>query len=530
MEREKRSHARNRGVINLSPTKKCNTSMSKIIEFQEQLRRALPQVLGCKDYQDEQRLLERVDRVMRSSGLEGKFLTLSRGRCEREAAQRQAEGESAQAGAKALERHMRHSARALRCTVLKGLLGGSYREISARLAHSPLYRWFCSCEDFEVIKVPGKSTLNDYAHWLETEEMEEVLDALTRAVSNQEQARLIGLENELDMAAAWVDTTCVKAAVHFPTDWVLLRDGVRTIIKSVETIRRHGLRKRIAQPAGFLRAINAQSMAMSAAGRKPGSNKARKKALRTMKKISRIVEAHGRGYRQALDRDWRKTDLTRREAEVILRRLDNVLGQMPAARHQAHERIIGQRPVANAEKILSLYEKNIHVVVRGKANAAVEFGNSLFIAETTEGYILDHQLRKEASLGDAQWLKERYATMQQKSGGQLCGVTSDRGFESKKNRNLLASLHHFNGLCPRDPAELSRRNTNDEVFAAAQRRRAQTEARIGIFKNVFLDERPRAKGIVHRQLQVAWAVLAHNLWVLARLPWIEDQVDQVIAA
>ena len=496
--------------------------MSPIIGFQESLRPVLPSVLGCKDYQDEKQLLERVDRIIRGSGLEAKFLRLSREEFET--------GERVQAGGRALERHLRHSARALRCMVLMKLVGGSYREMSVRLAHSPLYRWFCACEDFEVIKVPGKSTLNDYARWLDAGKMEEVLDALTRAVGDQEQARLIGLENELDLAAAWVDSTCLEANVHFPTDWVLLRDGVRTILGCVETIRRHGLRKRMPEPAGLQSAINVLSMAMSAAGRKPGSKKARKKVLRAMKKLCRVVEEHGQRYRDALDKDWRKTDLTRPQAEVILGRLDNVLGQFPAARRQAHERIIGERAVPNAEKILSLYEKDIHVVVRGKASAEVEFGNSLFIAETTAGYIFDHHLSRETSPGDAQWLRERYPLMQQKTGGRLCGVTTDRGFDSKKNRQHLEELEHFNGLCPRQPDELRRRLAKDEVFASAQRRRAQTESRIGILKNAFLDGRPRAKGFAHRQLQVAWAILAHNLWVLARQPWAEDQLDAVPAA
>lgn len=133
--------------------------MSPIIGFQESLRPVLRSVLGCKDYQDERQLLERVDRILRGSGLEAKFLRLSREEFET--------GERVQAGGRALERHLRHSARALRCTVLMRLVGGSYREMSVRLAHSPLYRWFCACEDFEVIKVPGKSTLNDYARWLD---------------------------------------------------------------------------------------------------------------------------------------------------------------------------------------------------------------------------------------------------------------------------------------------------------------------------------------------------------------------------
>ncbi|MBE7499012.1 MAG: hypothetical protein HS113_01620 [Verrucomicrobiales bacterium] len=63
-----------------------------------------------------------------------------------------------------------------------------------------------------------------------------------------------------------------------------------------------------------------------------------------------------------------------------------MLAQLPQAVKQAHERIIGERPVANAGKILSLYEGDLHVIVRGKAGAAVEFGNTLFLAEQRKGW------------------------------------------------------------------------------------------------------------------------------------------------
>jgi hypothetical protein len=54
-------------------------------------------------------------------------------------------------------------------------------------------------------------------------------------------------------------------------------------------------------------------------------------------------------------------------------------------------------------------------------------------------------------------------------------------------------------------------------FARLQRRRAQTEARIGILKQNFLGRPMRAKGFDHRELALAWGVLAHNLWMFARL-------------
>lgn len=66
--------------------------------------------------------------------------------------------------------------------------------------------------------------------------------SLTKALVNQERALQIGLESELATVGVFVDTTCLKANMHFPVDWVLLRDGLRTLVKSIVVIRRHVLR------------------------------------------------------------------------------------------------------------------------------------------------------------------------------------------------------------------------------------------------------------------------------------------------
>lgn len=489
--------------------------MEKIIEIQEQLRPALPRVIGCKDYREQEELLKRVDQILKRSGVEAKFVRLSLEKFQNRSKK--------QASQKDLIRWSQHSERALRCTILKNLLKEDYRGMSISLAQSTLFRWFCRIPELEMTRVPGKSTLQEYGQWLPLEEMEKILKQLREALSNQEKALEIGLENELEMEAAWIDSTCLKANIHFPVDWVLLPDAVRTLVKAILVIRKHGLKIRMPEPETFLAAINGQTMAMSAALRsKTESKKARKKALRSMKKICRTIQEHGKNYRSALEKRWKETDLTYKEAQVILRRIDNILRQLPAAIKQAHERIIAERQLANADKILSLYESELHVIVRGKAAAKVEFGNTLFIAETSSGFILHHQLCKENSPGDARWLEQNYQTLKTASSGKLCAVVGDRGFESAQTCKKLQENEAFNGLCPRDVGQMKKRLRNDEIFVAAQKRRAQTEGRIAILKNCFLNETPRAKGFQNRQLQVAWAVFTHNLWLVARCPWAEE--------
>lgn len=103
------------------------------------------------------------------------------------------------------------------------------------------------------------------------------------------------------------------------------------------------------------------------------------------------------------------------------------------------------------------------------------------------------------------------------TGNRLTSLSADRQFCSAGTTKLLAEKNIYNGICPKDPKKLSEQmKEEDQRLKKLLRRRAQTEGRIGILKNVFLQETPKAKGYEHRAMQVAWAILAHNLWVVAR--------------
>jgi hypothetical protein len=57
----------------------------------------------------------------------------------------------------------------------------------------------------------------------------------------------------------------------------------------------------------------------------------------------------------------------------------------------------------------------------------------------------------------------------------------------------------------------------DPAHRDLHRRRAQTEARIGIIKAKFFGDRLPTKGLANHQRFVAWTALVHNVWVLARM-------------
>jgi hypothetical protein len=499
------------------------------IPCEEHFRPVLPTIEGNVDYLALRGQLTVMDELLRTSGVENEFVLLSLQHWVKTLSQSKVEqielsGEG-KCGVIRLEelisgrqqeRFQQHSSRALRCTIARTLLGGSFRDFAVRLADSPLLQWFCQVGQLERVKVPAKSTLQRYATWLPEKEMREVINGLLRkagaAIADGKQ--VLDLDAPLDLSSMFLDTTCVKANIHFPVDWVLLRDGVKSLMQSVELIRSHGLKSRMCEPQEFITKINRLSMEMTHTRRKKNSNKERKRVLREMKRVVTVVRAHARRYHTLLDENWEATDWTRPQAEQVLKRIDLVMEALPAAVKQAHERIIGERLVANDEKLLSLFEPDLHVIVRGKAGAEVEFGNLLILGEQSDGLIIDWELFKEEVPADSRLVRPSVERVESALKLSVKSLATDRGFDNKANIKWLEGRGTFAGLCRRDPRAL-REAMKDEDFAKAQRRRAQTEARVAIFKNEFLGRPMRSEGYENRALQVAWGVLTHDLWVLA---------------
>ena len=502
-----------------------------IIPFQPHLSPELPTVVGNVDYQTLRRQLDRINQLLDQGDVENRFVLLSM--CDWH---KQKVDPALNIDIKQQLHFQQHSRWALRCNLARTLLGESYRGFSARLADSPMLQKFCLLDTLGVIRVPGKSTLQRYATWLPAASMREVISPLLQQAgvqADQVQRAAMDLAQPLDLETVFIDTTCVKANIHFPVDWVLLRDGTRTLMKAVTLIRAQGLKHRMDEPEQFVREMNQLSIGMTMTRRKANGKKARKKVLRKMKRMVRRVEEHAQRHRELLFQEWQQTQWTEKEAQQVLARIDRVLELLPRARKQAHERIIGERPVKSADKLLSLYETDVRVIVRGKADAEVEFGNTLYLAENRQGVIVDYHLWRESAPADSKMVAESLKRMMEITGKgtppQVKSVVADRGFDSAKTRNSLDSEGIYNGICPRSPAALKQR-LQEEKFVDCQRRRSQTEARIGIFKNQFLGRPLQAKGFEHRELAVAWGVLTHNLWVIARMPLREEAATEPQAA
>jgi hypothetical protein len=341
----------------------------------------------------------------------------------------------------------RRVSQCLRVNIAKNLCKCSFREFSSRLSDSNTLQWFCKFDGPDTIKLPSKSKLNTLCKIISTKIILKTIDLLLYRMGNESTS----LENKIDLTSLYADSTCVKLNVHHPVDWVLLRDAIRSIVRSINTIRSHGLKHRINPPDNFLKLANRISINMTMTGslRKASSKKKRKDLLRDLKNLMKVMERHGVRYIKLLNKAWHKSDLSKHQAEQISGRLIKVIDQVDDIIFQAHERIIGERKFKNKDKILSLYEGHVQVYKRGKAGADIEFGIQLFIAETEQGLIANWHLRNAAPQNDTKFIVGCIEQTEE-AGFKPKYFTGDRGFISKSTEKCLSEKSVVSYICPKN--------------------------------------------------------------------------------
>lgn len=489
-----------------------------IIKIQHDIRPDIPHIYDNIDYKNFRETLIMIDEILVNGRLEGQLIDAAINQWMASAGM----NPSKFVNSKAYLRLWKQYQFALRCNIARILTGDSFRLFSIRLSDSNLFQWFTQIHQLTKKKSISKSALERFSKMFDDAVIAENLrEWQSNFLGDPDKAASIGLNDTFNFQDIFLDNTCVKANIHFPVDWVLLRDAARSLLSAIKVIRAQGLKHRMIEPAQLMRQMNNLCISMTHTRRKKDSKKQRKQILRNMKKLMVCIQKHAERYRDLLIKNREKAGWTEAQEKQVINRMDNILSQLPAAINQAHERIIGERKIESKDKILSLYEKNVHVIVRGKSGNEIEFGQGLMLAEQREGLIVDWELYKDQPRSDSRLFQPLIRRIQ-KHYGDINSSTGDRGFDSESNRQFLEEQNIYNGLCPRSPKYLQER-ISEPRFLELQTRRSQTEARIGIFKNVFLGKPLRSKVFLHKQMSVSLCVLTHNLWVIARKALSDEQ-------
>ena len=128
----------------------------------------------------------------------------------------------------------------------------------SQLADSRLLQWFCRLELIDGIKAPSKSTLQRYDLLIGESYISAQIHLWLAELANPATLRIT--RDPLDFDTVFMDTTCLRTNIHFPVDWVLLRDATRTLVKAILVIRSHGLHHRMPEAESFISEMNRLSI------------------------------------------------------------------------------------------------------------------------------------------------------------------------------------------------------------------------------------------------------------------------------
>lgn len=493
--------------------------MSKAV--QQYLPLELTPVKGSPEFTDYKKLYELIDKVLLESGLDLLFsdLYIDAIKAEKEQEFRQ-NGKVYSMSEAARKSYQIQGVEALRCNIVHEQEGLSYRQLNIQLAANSVLQNFCQLKDIGAIKVPSRSQLHKYSTRVGNENLAKILVRFNEILFT-EQSFIDGLS----AGDLYLDSTCIKANMRYPVDWLLIRDGCRTMLKAITLIRKTALKCRMQDPKYFESKINGLCIKMAAANRKRDEGKARKAVLREMKKLEKVIRNHAQNHLKSFKDHWHQTLYTKGRANTIIHRLLKTIEIMPAVIYQAHERIIGGRLIGNADKILSLYQEDVHVITRRKSEAHNEFGSQLLIAEQEDGFIVGFIFEKEKVSNEGKMLPGFLEDYEKKFGKAPESLCTDRGFSSPTNLDLLKEKNIYNAICPKSPVELQKK-LQDPVFRKKLKRRGPNEGRIGIVKNNFMSSALKAYSYERRHKSVHWGILTHNLVKLARLLVDKEKEEQ----
>jgi IS5 family transposase len=305
-----------------------------------------------------------------------------------------------------------------------------------------------------------------------------------------------------------MDTTVYESNIHYPTDSSLLWDSWRTLSRLLRQLQEEvpslGLRHRFHDNK-----VKKLSIFISRNGKSNNKNKKRKVRSAYRKLIGRVRWIAGIG-REVLPL-LRFTLFGCPDLSQYLPTVDKIIDQ-------AERRMFDGEKVPASEKVYSLFEPHVELIVRGKAGKDIEFGHKVLFAQTGEKFIHHYRVFPKR-VEDAPLLVPALDAHKRMFGAFPGTVATDKGFyESMKQIAKLEKNIRTVSICKKGRrTDDERERESTEEFKSGQRFRAGSEGSISVLKRVFNLGKCFFKGFKNYAASVGCAVFCHNLVLLSRL-------------
>jgi IS5 family transposase len=305
-----------------------------------------------------------------------------------------------------------------------------------------------------------------------------------------------------------IDTTVYEANIHYPTDSSLLWDSYRVLMRLLQELQRECRELNLNHRYHDKKVKKlAQSIARNAGSKSPSKQKMVKRWYRTL--IDRVqwivdIAKHVKAISASM--------------LVDLLTLEHFAGLAERVLDQAQRRIFKGEAVPADEKLYSLFEAHVELLIRGKAGKPVEFGHMVVLTQTSEKFITHYRsLPKREE--DPALLAESIEAHRALFGANPSVLAGDKGFYASAGQ--LAALEQTIetvSICKKGrltPEQSAREHTGP--FQDGQRFRSGIEGSISVLKRAFKLNRCFFKGIKNFAASVGCAVFCYNLVLLTRL-------------
>ena len=382
----------------------------------------------------------------------------------------------------------------VRILVVRQLTGWTYAELAFHLADSTSYRAFCRIGALST--APSKSALAATVDRVQPATLATMNDLLVTSAT----ARAIDPARTVRM-----DATVVPAAIHPPTDSNLLLDAVRVLDR---------LLLRMEALAGFtayhhhLRRVKRR--ATEIAHLAPQATTRRRACYRELLDLTQATVSYAAcalAHVDCLPPLTPAQGAGRDEMEAVLPLVVQVMDQ-------TERRVFQEEAVPADEKLVSLFEAHVDVIVKDRR--ATYYGHKIFLTTGRSGLILDCAIPK-GNPADSTWTVPLVRRQVELYGRAPRQASFDGAFASQDNLAACKALGvedvcfaKTRGLAVLDMVR------SQWVYDKLRRFRAGIEAGISLLKRVFGLARCVWKGAAGFHAYVRTAVFAANLLLLAR--------------
>ena len=378
----------------------------------------------------------------------------------------------------------------LRFAIVKMREGLSYRKLAERVEDSIALRRFCRVE---FVKVPVFTALNHNIKKLRPGTLKSINDVLVRYAKRQDVET--GRQTR-------IDTTAIEANIHHPRDSRQLWDSVRVITRILKGLGTD--QPELAFPFHdhtrsvkklLYKITNARGM------------KRKKPLYRKLLKITRKTVGYG-------DQAVNKLRVLKAEPELA-QALTEFCRLAQAVIEQTERRVLGGESVPAKEKVLSIFEPHVDVIVKGQREPT--YGHKVCFSGGKSNLILDCQIFRGNPADTDEFIPalERHEKLYGKA---PLKVAVDGGFASKDNGNDAKRLGvrdiAFSSLKGNKLTDLIK---SERAYKKLRKWRAGIEGVISAAKRAYGLSRCNWSGFESFKAYVHLGVLAFNLTVLARL-------------